>query len=282
MNLLHISDIHFGPYHWNANDALLIDKLNQYNADIILNTGDLTSDSLPEEFQQMQHFLSQLHCPNIVSIMGNHDKYSKRSHELFRTYIYDTDFIEPKDPLQVKKAKVYIDSNTINLNIHFSEINYLRSFDINAEKVLVICVDSTKFQDDFGYMEEQIIAALSDQLAKGRYDRKLLLSHHSILATDNDPLINSKRLTDFVLEHGIEAVFCGHTHELDIVELSDVIRGTKFRQFMCGSLSSQNIARERNMFCTYQNFGTAQEVITITRIYPSDKGMEFVDTVIKT
>ena len=281
MNLLHISDIHFGPYHWNADDSLLLERLNQCRADIVLNTGDLTSDSLPEEFQQMQTFLSQLHCPNIVSIMGNHDKYSKRSHELFRQYIYDGDFIEPKDPQLVKKAKVYIDSNTINLDIHFSEINYLRSFEIAGEKVLVICVDSTKFQDDFGYMEEQIIAALSDEIGKSDYDRKLLLSHHSVLATDNDPLINSKRLSDFVLEHNIEAVFCGHTHELDIVQLSDLIRGTKFRQFMCGSLSSQNIARERNMFCTYENFGTAQEIITITRIYPNAQGMEFVDTIIK-
>ena len=280
MNLLHISDIHFGPYHWNANDSLLLERLNQFSADIVLNTGDLTSDSLPEEFQEMQSFLAQLHCPNIVSIMGNHDKYSKRSHELFRQYIYDGDFIEPKDPQLVKKAKVYIDSNTINLDIHFSEINYLRSFEIAGEKVLVICVDSTKFQDDFGYMEEQIIAALSDEIGKSDYDRKLLLSHHSVLATDNDPLINSKRLSDFVLEHNIEAVFCGHTHELDIVQLSDLIRGTKFRQFMCGSLSSQNIARERNMFCTYENFGTAQEIITITRIHLNAEGMEFVDTII--
>ncbi|NRA19271.1 MAG: metallophosphoesterase [Oceanospirillaceae bacterium] len=280
MNLLHISDIHFGPYHWNADDSLLVTRLNQFNADIILNTGDLTSDSLPEEFQQMQSFLSQLNCPNIVSILGNHDKYSKRSHELFRTYIYDGDFIEPKYPDKVKKAKVYIDSKTINLDIHFSEINYFRSFDINGEKVLLICVDSTKFQDDFGYMEEQIIAAMSDELGKNTYQRKLLLTHHSILATDNDPLINSKRLSDFVLDHDIEAVFCGHTHELDIVSLSDLIRGRQFRQFMCGSLSSQNIAREANMFCTYENFGTAQEIITITRIYPSENGMEFVDTVI--
>ncbi len=282
MNLLHISDIHFGPYHWNADDELLLNRLNQCNVDIILNTGDLTSDSLPEEFQKMQHFLSELHCPNIVSIMGNHDKYSKRSHELFREYIYDGDFIEPKEPLQVKKPKVYMDSSTINLDIHFSEINYVRCFDVNGEKVLLICVDSTIFQNDYGYMEEQIIAAFSDVLTKGQFDRKLLLSHHSVLATDNDPLINSKRLTDFILEHDIEAVFCGHTHELDIVELSDVIRGTKFRQFMCGSLSSQNIARERNMFCTYENLGTPQEIITITRIYPSEHGMEFIDTVIKT
>ena len=142
----------------------------------------------------------------------------------------------------------------------------------------MICVDSTIFQNDYGLMEEQIIAALSDELGKGKYDRKLLLSHHSVLATDNDPLINSKRLTDFVLEHDIEAVFCGHTHELDIVQLSDLIRGTKFRQFMCGSLSSQNIAREVNMFCTYENFGTADEIITITRIYPTATGLEFVDS----
>ncbi len=280
MNILHISDIHFGPYHWNADDALVADRINQFSADLIFNTGDLTSDSLPDEFHQVQHFLSLLNCENVISIMGNHDKYSKRSHELFREFIYDGDFIEPKDPLQVKKEKVFIDSNTINLDIHFSEINYLRSFTIDQQKVLVICIDSTKFQNDFGYVEEQILHAISDEIELTNYDRKLLLSHHSILATDNDPLINSKRLSDFVLDHGIEAVFCGHTHELDIVQLSDIIRGTQFRQFMCGSLSSQNIAREKNMFCSYQNFGTPDEIITVTRIYPNENGLEFVDTII--
>ncbi len=112
------------------------------------------------------------------------------------------------------------------------------------------------------------------------YDRALLLVHHSILSTDEDPLINSKRVTDFVLAQKIEAVFCGHTHELDILQVSDLITGGRFRQFMCGSLSSVNIPRDKNMFCTYENFGSADEIITVTRMIPTDDGLEFIETVL--
>ena len=98
MDILHISDIHFGPYHWSADDSLLLDRLNAFKADLVFNTGDQTSDSLQGEFEETRAFLSKLNCPNIVSIIGNHDKYSRRSHEMFREFIHDGQLIQPKDP----------------------------------------------------------------------------------------------------------------------------------------------------------------------------------------
>lgn len=280
MNFLHISDIHFGPYHWAADDSIVLDRLNAFQADIVFNTGDLTSDSLQVEFEEAQAFLTGLSCNNVVSVLGNHDKYSKRSHEMFRKHIYDGDFIQPKDPAIVKKKKVFISPATARLNDYFTDVNYLRMFDIGGEKILIVCVDTNLFQNDSGYVDWQILASLTDEMANLSYDRALMLAHHSVLSTDEDPLINSKRLTDFILAQGIEAIFCGHTHELDILQVSDVIGGGNFRQFMCGSLSSVNIPRDKNMFCTYENFGTPQEIITVTRLIPTGSGIEFVETVL--
>jgi len=155
MNILHITDLHFGPYHWAADDNLVLERLNQFNADVILQTGDMTSDSLQSEFEAAATFMSKLDCPKLVSILGNHDKYSKRSHEMFRTHIYDGDFIRPKDPLKVKKRKVFIDPATARLNDYFTEVNYLRLFEIANEKVLFVCLDTNLFQDDQGKMELQ-------------------------------------------------------------------------------------------------------------------------------
>lgn len=280
MNILHITDLHFGPYHWTADDNKLLDRLNAFDADIVFNTGDMTSDSLPDEFEDVAAFLAKLTCPNVVSILGNHDKYSKRSHELFRQHIYDGDFVQPKDKSKIQKNKVFFDTVTTRLKDYFTEVNYTRLFDINGEMVLVICLDTNLFQNDPGEVELQILEALKDRISGQKFDRALMLAHHPVLATDADPLFNSKRVTDFILDQGIEATFCGHTHELDIVEVSDIVRGKKFRQLMCGSLSSVNISREKNMFCTYENFGTKDEIITITRITPSDSGLEFSETVL--
>ena len=103
-------------------------------------------------------------------------------------------------------------------------------------------------------------------------------THHPILASDEYPLINTKRMTAVASDIGIEASFCGHTHELEIVELTNIIVATGFRQFMIGSLSSVNIHRESNMFCTYENFGTPEEVITMVRMSSNGGGAEFVET----
>jgi 3',5'-cyclic AMP phosphodiesterase CpdA len=280
MDILHISDIHFGPYHWSADDDLLLDRLNRFDADIVFNTGDLTSDSLQGEFEEAAAFLSRLDCPDIVSIVGNHDKYSRRSHEMFREFIYNGQFIQPKDPSKVEKRKLFLPRTRMNLECYFTDVNYLRQVEIDGQNVLIVCIDTCLFQRDFGFMEEQILHALADEIAGLTFDRALLLSHHSLLSTDNDPLINSRRVTDFVLDQGIEAVFCGHTHELDMVEFSDLARGTGFRQFMCGSLSSANVWRETNTFCTYENFGTPDEVITTIRMRPTANGLEFTETLV--
>ena len=52
MNILHISDLHFGPRHWDGNYQLLLEKINSFNADIVLNTGDNTTDGLESEYVQ--------------------------------------------------------------------------------------------------------------------------------------------------------------------------------------------------------------------------------------
>ncbi len=280
MNILHISDLHFGPNHWRGDDKAVLDRLNEFPADIVFNTGDTTSDSLPDEFCEGRQFLAQLKCSNVVSIIGNHDKYSKRSHEMFRQYIYDGEFIEPLDASLVEKKRIFLDRETVILADYFTDVNFIRQFTIKGEKVLVVCIDTSMLQTDFGYIDEQILLALGEAISGIERKRTLLLSHHSILSTDEVPLENSIRVGEFVFANNIEAVFCGHTHELDVVCIKDLVRGKSYRQFMCGSLSSGNISRDANMFCTYENFGAPDEKITVTRIKETGDGIEFEQSII--
>jgi len=278
MNLLHISDIHFGPYHWASNDTILLERLNALPADIVLNTGDMTTDSLEDEFAQARDFLSELTCENIVSINGNHDKFSRRAQEMFRKYIYDTSFVTPTDVGETTKTKLFVDPATANLDEYLTDLNYTRLITINGEKILFVCLDTNLFQSHDGFVDQEILDALSQEISTLNFDRILMLAHHSVLATDEHPLINSRRVTDFILQHRIEATFCGHTHELDILRITDLARGGSFRQFMCGSLSSVNVRRDKNMFCTYENFGSENEIIKVTRITPTASGLEFCET----
>ena len=56
MNILHISDLHFGPRHWDGDDQALLAKINSYDADIVINTGDNTTDGLETEYVKAGRF----------------------------------------------------------------------------------------------------------------------------------------------------------------------------------------------------------------------------------
>ena len=57
MNILHISDLHFGPRHWEGDDKILLKKINSYDADMVINTGDNTTDGLEDEYKAAGRFL---------------------------------------------------------------------------------------------------------------------------------------------------------------------------------------------------------------------------------
>ena len=66
MNIVHLSDVHFGTRHWEGDDQLLLDKINSYPADLVINTGDNTSDGLESEYQDAGQFL-KWSSPKIVN-----------------------------------------------------------------------------------------------------------------------------------------------------------------------------------------------------------------------
>jgi 3',5'-cyclic AMP phosphodiesterase CpdA len=218
MNILHISDMHFGPRHWLGKTELLLEKLNSYAADIVINTGDSTTDGLESEFAAAGDFLNAIACQHVVSIPGNHDKRNMRSADYFYQYIDDTDVIHPLNRDNCKKNYIYLDATTNGVRQHFTDINFLKNITIDGNAVLLVCLDTNTLYSDKGFVDTEILKTLSHAISQACYDKIMLLNHHSILDTDSDPLFNSRLVVDFVRENNIEHVFCGHTHQLSIMK----------------------------------------------------------------
>ena len=231
MNLLHISDMHFGPRHWHGSSKLLLEKLNSYAPDIVVNTGDNTTDALESEFEAAGKFLKSIDCDHIVSIAGNHDKRNMRSAEYFRQYIDDIEVIRPLDREKCAKKNIFLDANANGLKEHFTDINFLKSIIIDGVSLLVVCLDSCELYEDNGLADREMLRAVSHAIGKASYDRVILLNHHSILDTDSDPLFNSRIVIEFVIENNIEHVFCGHTHQLSVMSATDLYRKHSFTQY---------------------------------------------------
>ena len=280
MNLLHISDMHFGPRHWQGSSELLLEKLNSYKPDMVVNTGDNTTDALESEFEAAGKFLKSIDCDHIVSIAGNHDKRNMRSAEYFRQYIDDIEVIRPLDREKCAKKNIFLDANANGLKEHFTDINFLKSIIIDGVSLLVVCLDSCELYEDNGLADKEMLRAVSHAIDKASYDRIILLNHHSILDTDSDPLFNSKIVIDFVIENNIEHVFCGHTHQLSVMSATDLYRKHSFTQYKNGSLSSVNTPDDTNMFLYFENFGSQEMVIHVVRVIVEGESLKFEEELI--
>lgn len=275
MNILHISDLHFGPRHWDGNDQLLLEKINSFNADIVINTGDNTTDGLESECAKAGNFLKEIRCEHVISTLGNHDKRNMRSHELFQEYIDDSKMITISKKSKTSKKHLFLNLVITKLNDHFTDINFVKAIEIGGKKVLVISIDSTELYNDDGYVEEKVLAAVTKAIRLEEYDIPLLLTHYSVLGTDECPLKNSATLIDFIQKHKIKHVFCGHTHELELMRTNDLYNGHSFDQYMCGTLSSRNHPKDDNMFLYYENLGTPDMHLHVIRIFQDGDTLSF-------
>lgn len=280
MNILHISDLHFGTRHWDGNDKILLEKINSYPADMVINTGDSTTDGLESEYQDAEHFLKDITCENVFSAIGNHDKRNMRSHDYFRKHIDHGEIILPSRPELTSKKDIYLQRDISKTENFFTDLNYVKLLNIESMAVLVICIDSTIQYEDEGFVDEEILRNISDKIKRLKYDKSMMLIHHSLLTMDSEPLRNSFHVTAFIREHKIKDVFCGHTHRLDLRKSTDLCFNSSFTQYMVGSLSSRNLMGNDNQFLYFENWGTPENRILLIRILLEDGVMRFIEELI--
>lgn len=280
MNILHISDLHFGTRHWDGNDAMLLEKINSYPVDLVVNTGDSTSDGLESEYRDAGQFLKGIACKNLISVVGNHDKRNMRSHEYFKEFIDHGENILPENPELTTKKDLYLKQDITKTNNHFTDLNYIKLVTVDSMTVLVVCIDSNVLYENEGFVEEEILKSMSQKIKQLKYDKSIMLLHHSILTMDAEPLRNSFHVTAFARNHKIVDVFCGHTHRLDLRKSTDLYFKSSLTQYMAGTLSSSNLMGNDNQFLYLENWGSPELQIHFIRIVFNDGVMSFKEELI--
>lgn len=94
MNMIQISDLHFGPYFVPEVGESLLRAIGELEADVIVASGDFTQRAKREQFAEARAFLDKLpKCPLIV-VPGNHDvalyrvlERMLKPYDLYREYI---------------------------------------------------------------------------------------------------------------------------------------------------------------------------------------------------
>ncbi len=97
--ILHISDVHFGPPHLSQIAQGVLDFVDQRGPDLMVLSGDLTQRAKPEQFRQARVFVDSLSVSSLV-VPGNHDvplyRFWERFGRPFGSYRkYFADELEP-------------------------------------------------------------------------------------------------------------------------------------------------------------------------------------------
>lgn len=111
--LLHISDIHFGPHHLPEVTDGVHGLIAHREPDLVVISGDLTQRAKVQQFEQARAFVDRIPVPTLT-VPGNHDVPMYRVWErLFAPYgVYRKHFAEDMEPMFEDEEMVVIGVNT--------------------------------------------------------------------------------------------------------------------------------------------------------------------------
>jgi len=204
MELLHISDLHFGPPFLPVAGEALLRQAAEWNPDIIVISGDFTQRAKPEQFADARKFLDRLPDRPTVVVPGNHDV------PLYRVF---ERIFKPRALYQEYISR---------------EMDSVHRF----PGVMIVGVDSTSPRraisngrihlDQLDFCEE----AFSES---DPGDVRIVVSHHHFAPApdyERDQVMpKGRRALDRFVEMGVEMILGGHLHRAYIGNSLDVYPG---------------------------------------------------------
>ncbi|MGE0172101.1 MAG: metallophosphoesterase [Oligoflexales bacterium] len=220
--ILHISDLHFGPWFNPAPAQGVLRFCEDTRPDCIIISGDLTQRAKPREFEQVREYLASLNkFAKTIVVPGNHDIPLYRVWErAFSPYGLYRKFVN-KD---LNGVHVWDDVGVVAVNsthpyLKITEGRYNQQLDELCNK-------------GFG-------AAASDSL-------RVLVMHHNLMPFLRQKRVKlphrSKLLLEILNRHKIDILLSGHAHQAYILEAVDLFSsyGTTYDSLIvnCGTTTS--------------------------------------------
>lgn len=195
MRIVQMSDIHVGAGLFDHGLlSAAIEETNAMEPDLVAIAGDLTMEGHRWEFEQAREYLDRIECPNVVTVMGNHDA----------------------------RAAGYW---------HFEEFFGIRERAVTVAGVegeaKVVALDSSKPDLDEGEVGREHYAWLASEFQDWDRGPKILIVHHHILAVpgtgrDVNNLRDAGDVMAILRELGVDMVLSGHRHVPYVWSISGV------------------------------------------------------------
>jgi 3',5'-cyclic-AMP phosphodiesterase len=185
-----ISDLHLGSPHFVAN--LLeraIMEVNDLDPDVVVCSGDLTTNGFRQEYADAAEYLSRLHCETLVVVPGNHDS---------RNVGY------------------------VHFEDHFGDRN--RAVHVNG--VTIVAVDSTEPDLDHGQIGRGRYSWIEEQFSAPSDFRIFVLHHHLLpvpgTGRERNIVYDAGDTFEVLQQVGVNLVLSGHKHVPYAWRLEDI------------------------------------------------------------
>ncbi|MEM6457567.1 MAG: metallophosphoesterase family protein [Acidobacteriota bacterium] len=191
--LLHISDVHFGPYHQPDRAAAIETLVRARRPDLVVISGDLTQRAKRRQFDEARAFVDRLQAEAlpVLAVPGNHDVPLYRVWErVFAPYgMYRARFDATLEPEFEDDALLAIGLNTAY---------------------------GWTLKD--GRLRRRRLRALRDRLARANAGKlKIIVAHHPLVPApryDTQRVVyNAHEAATVFADAGVDLVLSGHLHQ---------------------------------------------------------------------
>lgn len=188
--ILHISDVHFGPPHRPDVASGVLDLVERRGPDLVVVSGDLTQRAKPVQFRQAREFVDRIRAPTIT-VPGNHDVPMYRFWERLL------------DPLGAYRR-------------HFAEE---LEPEVEDEELLVVGVNTAfNWTVKGGRIRRARLRRIQRRLAEAPdHLVKIVVAHHELVPAPcfdtQRVMVNAREAVDVFSRGGVELVLSGHLHQ---------------------------------------------------------------------
>lgn len=224
LNLLHISDLHFGPpFVPEVADALLR-TAHQLTPDLVVASGDFTQNAQPDEFAAARDYLAQMPRVPTVVTPGNHDV------PAFPTFLFTSSFARYQQYLH-------------------PELDYVLRVDVPGKQACLASLNSTSWMGSLvnGRLSSEQLAKCERWFAEAPADaiRVVVAHHHFAPAPDlegGSVMRQARRAIDQFIRLKVELILGGHLHRSYIGNSLDFYPGANRQRgiiiVQCGTSTS--------------------------------------------
>lgn len=254
MNLLQISDVHFGPFYVPKVGEALQRAVRELEFDVMIVSGDFTQRARREQFAEARAFLDRLpQCPTVV-IPGNHDVPLYRVFErVFNPYALYKEYISKDLDMVLRHEEAVIVA-------------------LNSTKPLRAIVNGRISRWQLKLCEDAFRDAPEDAL-------KIVVAHHHFAPAPDyeggQVMPKAKRAIDCFTDLKVDMIIGGHLHRAYIGNSLDVYPGEDREHGIIilqsgTSTSRRGRAREREKN-SFNHIRISEGVVRITHyMYFSD------------